>query len=159
MTQEKLASLILNTDVDTRVDKTSAFHLGRAEGMIALATSLGYEATGEELQEWYEIYRLSLSGKEVKTFESPRYGIDLILHKEIMVIEIPNFGRWQVEEINGQYHAVGFILEEGEQTVFESLSFFWYDWMEDVCNTKGIIGSTFMFETICADISNKLAID
>jgi len=73
-----------------------------------------------------------------------------------IVMSIPGFGRWMMDEEGPELFAIGFLPAEEKELEFESLAFFWHDWLEDVMNTRGIHGDSLQYEYAMYHIGDKV---
>ena len=84
------------------------------------------------------------------TLTTPRLKTQLVIEDldGDIVLRIAGFGRWLLSDEGDHFFAMGFLPEEENLMEFESSSFFWHDWFEDILYTIGIHGYSLQFEYV-----------
>jgi len=82
------------------------------------------------------------------TLTTPRLNTLITVEKldNDIVMNIEGFGRWLMDDSNKDLFAIGFLPADDQTLEFESLAFFWHDWMEDIMMTEGINGHAVQYE-------------
>ena len=99
------------------------------------------------------------------TLTTPRLKTEITIERldNDIVMFIPGFGRWLMEEdISSEgLFAVGFLPEDDDlfkPLEFESVAFFWYDWLEDIMMTEGIDSHAVQFQYVMYHLADKVNI-
>lgn len=93
------------------------------------------------------------------TLTTPRLKTTMTVEllDEDIVLSIPGFGRWlMIEDGTNELFAIGFLPADEQTLEFESLAFFWADWMEDIMITEGINGYSLQYEYVMHYTEDKI---
>ena len=92
------------------------------------------------------------------TLTTPRLKTQLLIEDldGDIVLSIAGFGRWLLSDEGEHFFAIGFLPEDEELLEFESLAFFWHDWLDDIKEAPEFHGYSLQYEYIMYYIGDKL---
>jgi len=95
------------------------------------------------------------------TLTTPRLKTELVIDNldGDIVMTIEGFGRWLLNDEGEHFMAIGFLPADEQTLEFESLAFFWLDWMDDLTKTEEFHGHSLDYEYLMYHIDHKIKIE
>jgi len=135
ITQEKLIILTAELDPTILSNIPDVFALGELKGKMNMIKELGYMMNDEELKESITKYRyLRSADKEDQIVYTHRLDIPIKIVESEFLLQFKTDGiRFNCESLGQEIWCIDIVVEE--KVAFESVCFFYNDWLEDVLET------------------------